>query len=117
MVLKEKSLDFAVKIVNLYKHLKDKKSEYVLSKQILRSGTSIGANIRESKHAESNQDFIHKLAISQKEAGETEYWLILLFRTEYISKNKFDSLSSNLSEIRRMLASSILTVKKKLKKA
>ena len=116
MILEEKSLNFAIKIVNLYKSLKDKKSEYVMSKQVLRSGTSVGANIRECKHAESNLDFIHKLAISQKEASETEYWLTILFRTEYISKKEFDSLNSDLNELQRMISSSILTMKKKLKK-
>lgn len=116
MILKEKSLDFAVRIVKLYKFLREKKSEYVMSKQLLRSGTSIGANIRESKHAESNLDFIHKLAISQKEAGETEYWLILLHRTEYISKAEFNSIVSDLSELQKMISASIVTMKKKLKK-
>lgn len=80
---------------------------------MLRSGTSIGANIRESKHAESTSDFIHKLAISQKEASETEYWLIILHKTEYITQNEFDSLTSNLNELQKMISSSILTMKKK----
>ena len=113
MIIEDKSLDFAIKIVNLYKFLTNEKKEYILSKQILRSGTSIGANIKESRHAESNADFIHKLAISQKEAGETEYWLIILYKTEYISKIKYESLFKDLKELRKMLSSSILTMKKK----
>ncbi len=113
-IIKEKSFDFAVRVVNLNKFLQDKK-EYVLSKQILRSGTSVGAMIRESEHAESNLDFIHKLAIGQKEANETIYWLELLFETKYIDKKMFDSLESDLVEIQKLLTSIIVTLKKKNK--
>lgn len=87
-IIKNKSFNFAVRIVNLNKFLQDKK-EFILSKQILRSGTSVGAMIRESEHAESNADFIHKLAIAQKEANETMYWLELLYNTKYIDKKMF----------------------------
>ena len=80
-VIKEKSKKFAVRIINLFKYLRDEKKEFVLSKQILRSGTSIGANVRESEHAQSNDDFIHKNNIALKEANETEYWLELLYET------------------------------------
>ncbi|MBN2790859.1 MAG: four helix bundle protein [Candidatus Delongbacteria bacterium] len=113
MVIEDKSLDFAVNIVELYKYLIYDKKEFVLSKQILRSGTSIGANIKESRHAESDADFIHKLAISQKEAGETEYWLILLHRTDYITKSKYEAVNKELQQLRKMLSSSILTMKQK----
>ena len=87
-IIKEKSFLFAIEIVALYKVLAERK-EFVLSKQLLRSGTSIGANIRESEHAQSKADFIHKLSIALKEANETEYWLELLFKTRYISESEF----------------------------
>lgn len=85
-VVKDKSLEFAVRIVNLYKFLVNEQKEFVMSKQILRSGTSIGANIREAEQAQSRADFINKLNIALKEANETEYWLELLIRTEYITR-------------------------------
>ena len=113
-IIKEKSFDFAVRIVNLSKFLQEKK-EYVLSKQILRSGTSVGAMIRESEHAESNLDFVHKLAIAQKEANETMYWLELLFKTKYIDGKMFNSLKNDLIEIQKILTSIIITSKKKNK--
>lgn len=84
-VLKEKSFSFAVKIVKLYKFLEEEKKEYVLSKEVLRSGTSVGAMVKESESSESKLDFIHKLSIAQKEINETIYWLELLFETDYTS--------------------------------
>ena len=87
-VVKDKSLEFAVRIVNLYKFLVNEQKEFVMSKQILRSGTSIGANIREAEQAQSRADFINKLNIALKEANETEYWLELLIRTEYITREQ-----------------------------
>jgi len=114
-IIKDKSFDFAVRIVNLNKFLQEKR-EYILSKQILRSGTSIGAMICESEHAESNIDFIHKLAIAQKEANETIYWLELLFKTKFIDKKMFNSLKNDLIEIQKILTSIIITSKKKNKK-
>ena len=90
-VIKEKSFEFAKEIVYLYKVLAEKR-EYVLSKQLLRSGTSIGANIREAEHAQSKADFIHKLSISLKEANETEYWLDLLFETKYLNELEFQNI-------------------------
>lgn len=87
-IIKEKSFAFAIEVVNLYKVLAEKK-EFVLSRQMLRSGTSIGANIREAEHAQSRADFIHKLSISLKEANETEYWLDLLHETKYLSEIEF----------------------------
>ena len=80
-VLRDKSFSFAIRVVNLFKHLKETKNEYVISKQLLRSGTSVGANIRESEYSESKADFVHKLSIAQKEANETIYWLELLKAT------------------------------------
>ena len=88
-VVKDKSLEFAVRIVNLYKFLVNEQKEFVMSKQILRSGTSIGANIREAEQAQSRADFINKLNIALKEANETEYWLELLIRTEYITREQY----------------------------
>jgi len=113
-ILKQKSFSFAVRIVNLYKYLCDSKKEYVLSKQILRSGTSVGAMIREAEHAESNSDFVHKMAIAQKEINETIYWLELLCETKYISATEFENLNADAVEIIKMLTSSIKTVKQKL---
>ena len=92
-VIKEKSFEFAKEIVYLYKVLAEKR-EYVLSKQLLRSGTSIGANIREAEHAQSKADFIHKLSISLKEANETEYWLDLLFETRYLTIEEFQNVKN-----------------------
>lgn len=96
----------------LYKYLKNEKKEYILSKQLMRSGTSIGANVRESQNAESKADFIHKLAISQKEADETLYWLELLKETDYITREEFDSLEADASELLKLIRSIILTTKK-----
>ena len=89
------SFDFAIRIVNLYKYLTDVKKEYVLSKQLLRSGTAIGALQSEGSFAESKPDFIHKYGIAQKECNETIYWLKLMHRTEYIDQKQFDSLNND----------------------
>ena len=110
-VIKEKSFEFAKEIVYLYKVLAEKR-EYVLSKQLLRSGTSIGANIREAEHAQSKADFIHKLSISLKEANETEYWLELLFETQYISESEFLNMKPKIMELLKLLTSIINTSKK-----
>ena len=98
-VVKDKSLEFAVRIVNLYKFLVNEQKEFVMSKQILRSGTSIGANIREAEQAQSRADFINKLNIALKEANETEYWLELLIRTEYITREQYESINNDSTEI------------------
>jgi len=110
-VIKEKSFRFAVRVVMLYKYLKSEKKEYILSKQLMRSGTSIGANVRESQNAESKADFIHKLAISQKEADETLYWLELLKETDYITTEEYQSLESDATELLKIIRSIILTTK------
>lgn len=112
--LKTKSFEFALNSINIYKDLINMK-EFILSKQYLRSATSIGANIREANNAQSLPDFIHKLYISQKECDEAQYWLELLYASNYIDKMKFEKLMSNSSEIIKMLKSSILTSKTKLK--
>lgn len=110
-VIKRKSFQFAIRIVHLYKYLCDEKKEFVLSKQILRSGTSIGANIRESQNAESKADFIHKLGIAQKETDETLYWLELLEATNYLDENEFLSLQKDANEILKIVRSIIITSK------
>ena len=108
-VVKDKSLEFAVRIVNLYKFLVNEQKEFVMSKQILRSGTSIGANIREAEQAQSRADFINKLNIALKEANETEYWLELLIRTEYITREQYESINNDSTEINKLLISIIST--------
>ena len=112
-VVVEKSFDFAVRIVNLYKYLCETKNEYVLSQQLLRSGTSVGANISESQNAQSNSDFVSKLSIARKELSETEYWLKLLYRTEYINNKEYDSIFSQADELYKILCSIIITSEKK----
>ena len=106
-VVKDKSFAFAVRIVNLYKYLTDNKKEFVLSKQLLRSGTAIGALIRESEHAESKADFIHKLSIALKEANETDYWIDLIYQTNYLTEKEYQSIKENITELLKLLASII----------
>lgn len=110
-VLKEKSYSFAVRIVKLCSYLNKEKKEFILSKQLLRAGTSIGALIRESEFAYSKVDFIHKLNIALKEANETDYWLMLLKDTEYINKTMYNSLEPDIKELIKILVSSIKTSK------
>jgi four helix bundle protein len=112
-ILKDKSFAFAIEIVKTYKVLVEEKREYVMSKQLLRSGTSVGANIREAKNAESTNDFIHKLGIAQKECDETLYWLELLKETEYLNNESFLKLSDQANQILKMIRSTILTIKQK----
>ena len=114
-VLEDKTIDFAVRIVRFYKYLCDEKKEYTLSKQILRSGTSIGANIRESRNAQSLADFINKLNIGLKEADETQYWLEIMEKSEIITTDQAVSLNNDLSEIIAILVSSIKKLILKLK--
>ncbi len=114
-IIKDKSLNFALRIIKLYKYLNDKQ-EYILSKQVLRSGTSIGAMVRESEHAESKTDFIQKLSIAQKEASETDYWLELLFKADYLSDIMFHSINDDLKEIQKLLSSILITTKNSLRK-
>lgn len=112
-IMLDKAKDFAVDIVNICKTIKESKRESVLTNQLLRSGTSIGANIHESKYAYSSTDFVYKMQIALKECYESEYWLELLFRTSYLSKVEYDKLKNNCGAIRRMLISSINTAKEK----
>lgn len=115
-VLKEKTEAFAIRSVRLYRYLTLQKREHVLSKQFLRSATSIGANVREAGNAQSKKDFLSKLNIALKEAGETQYWLELLFKGEIISGKEFDSIYPEITEIAKILAASVKTVKQSLKK-
>ena len=110
-ILKDKSFSLAVRIVNLYRYLSDNKKEFVLSKQVLRSGTSIGAMVHEAEYSESKADFVHKLAIAQKEANETFYWLELLQQTRYMSQIEYDSIHQDTIEIIKILIASIKTAK------
>ena len=110
-ILKQKSFDFAVRIINLYKFLNSKHNEYIVSQQILKSGTAIGDLIREAEHAESRKDFSHKLNIGLKEANEIVYWLQLLYATEYIDKKMFESMMKDAVELLKMLISSVKTTK------
>lgn len=111
-IIKDKSFVFAIEIVYLYKVLAEKK-EFVLSRQMLRSGTSIGANVRESEHAESKADFIHKLSIALKEANETEYWIDLLYETKFLEESEFLKIKSKNVELLKLLTSIINTSKSK----
>ena len=106
-----KTKAFAVRIIRFYKYLSEEKHEYVLAKQILRAGTSVGANVRESYSAQSRADFINKLNIALKEADETQYWLEIFLESEIITQSEYDSLYTDLKEICALLASSIKTIK------
>lgn len=112
-VIHEKSLDFAVRIVRLCRFLEEGHYEYVISKQILRCGTSVGANIRESRNAQSNADFISKLSIALKEADETQFWLDVLYHSETIDERMYESLNNDVKELIALLTSIIKTMKSK----
>ena len=100
----DKSLELAIKIVNLYKVLTSEQKEFVLSKQLLRSGTSIGANIAESEHAQSRLDFVSKINIALKEANESRYWLTLLHKTNYLNSTQYETFNRDITEIISILA-------------
>ncbi|WP_405357731.1 four helix bundle protein [Ruminococcus sp.] len=108
-----KSKEFAVRIVNLYRCLREDKKEYVMSKQLLRSGTSIGANIAESECAISDKDFLSKLYIAFKESAETQYWLDILFETSYLNSQEYESISADCTELKKMLSSITKTIRNK----
>lgn len=109
--IQEKSKAFAVRIIKLCQYLHNEKKEYVLSKQLLRSGTSIGANCREASRAQSRADFIAKLSIALKEADETAYWLELLHETDYLTDNAYSSIYADANELIKLLVSIIKTTK------
>ena len=108
------SLGFAVRIVRLYQFLCDVKKEFVLSKQLLRSGTGIGANVREAIYGQSKNDFIAKMSIALKEASETEYWLELLYKTDYLDEKQYMSIKNDCSKIVRIITSIVKTTKNRL---
>ena len=114
-IIKEKTFDLAVNVVNLCRELAIKKNEFVLSNQLMKSGTSIGANTREALNAESDKDFIHKFSISQKETNETIYWLDLLEATGLIDKEKYNHLIDKCKQIYKIITSIILTKKRNLR--
>ncbi len=111
-LIKKRSFDFVVRIIHLYKYLNKEHGEFTLAKQVLRSGTAIGALVREAEFAESRNDFRHKLHISLKEANECVYWLELLFVTGYIYKQLFESVMEEAMSLLKMLASSVKTLRK-----
>lgn len=111
-ILKQ-SFKFAARIVNLYKYLTTDKKEFVLSKQLLRSGTAVGALVREAQNAESKADFIHKLGIAQKECDESIYWLELLVETEFLRPEEFESIKADAESLLKMIRSAIITTKTK----
>ena len=112
--VKIKSFAFAIRIVKLYQFLKTEHNEFVLSKQVLRCGTSVGAMVREAKHSESKSDFVHKMAIAQKEINETIYWLELLCQTNFLSNEQFESINSDAVELIKLITSIIKTTKTNL---
>ena len=112
-IISEKTRSFAIKIIKFCKILSEEKREYIISRQLFRSGTSIGANVRESNNAQSKADFINKLSIALKEADETAYWLELLIESEIIDKQQFEKLNKDLNEIIAILTASIKTLKSK----
>jgi four helix bundle protein len=113
-IITEKTYHFALRIVKAYRYLREEQNEYVLSKQMLRSGTSIGANCKEAIYAQSTLDFINKLSIALKEASETEYWLDLLHDSQYIDDKSFESIHNENIEIIKLLTSIIKTTKSTL---
>lgn len=115
-IIADKSFLFSIEVINCCKFLVKEQKEFVMSKQLLRSGTAVGALVREAQNAESSKDFIHKLAIAQKECDESFYWIDLLLATEYLSQNHAKVLSKKANELLKMIKSAILTVKAKIKK-
>jgi len=110
-VVKNKSFAFSVRIIRLYQYLANQKKEFIIAKQLLRSGTSVGAMVKEAEHAESRNDFKHKISIAQKEINESIYWLELLRETEYLSKEEFDSLKADAVELLKIVTAIIKSVK------
>ena len=111
-----KTKAFSVRIIRLCRYLREEKKEYTLSKQLLRSGTSIGANVHEGKYGQSTDDFISKHSIALKEAAETEYWLELLYETDYLSQAEYESIAGDCGDLIRLLTSIVKTTKSKKEK-
>jgi four helix bundle protein len=110
-VVKEKSFAFALRAVKLSKYLQEKRREFVLSKQVLRSGTAIGALVREAEHAQSKADFISKMSIALKEANETDYWIDLLYQSDYIKHDNYESIHPDIQEMIKLLVAIVKTSK------
>ncbi|TDO69858.1 four helix bundle protein [Flavobacterium chryseum] len=113
-IVKDRSFDFAIRVVKLYQYLCNEKKEFTLSKQLLGSGTSIGAMVREAEHAESKNDFIHKFAIAQKEANESVYWLELLKATDYLNEKEFENIYNDAITILKLITSILKTTKNQI---
>ncbi|MCF7920486.1 MAG: four helix bundle protein [Candidatus Cloacimonetes bacterium] len=114
--VKERSMDFALRIVKLYQYLCREKNEYVISRQVLKSGTAIGALVREAEFGESKADFVHKMSIALKEANETEYWLILLVRSSYLTDKQFDDIGKDIDILVKLLVSIVKTGRGNMRK-
>lgn len=110
-IVKNKSFSFAIRIVKTYQFLIGEKKEFVLSKQLLRSGTSVGAMVREAEHAETKKDFIHKMGVAQKEINETIYWLELLNETDYLTQEQFENINKDAIEVIKLVTSIIKSSK------
>jgi four helix bundle protein len=110
-VVKEKSFAFALRMVKLAQYLQDEKKEFVLSKQVLRSGTAVGALVREAEHAQSKADFISKMSFALKEANETDYWIDLLGQSDYIKQDSYDSIHPDVQELIKLLVAIVKTTK------
>lgn len=110
-VVKDKSFAFALRVVKLAKYLQDEKREFVLSRQVLRSGTAIGALIREAEHAQSKPDFVNKMSIALKEANETDYWIDLLHQSDYLTQEGYESIHDDIQELIKLLVSIVKTSK------
>ncbi len=115
-IISEKSIEFSIRLIKLYKILIEEKKEFILSKQLLRSGTAIGALIREAEHAQSKADFLNKMNIALKEANETDYWILLLLKGEFISEKEYQSIHKDGEELIKMLVKIVKTTKESLGK-
>jgi four helix bundle protein len=113
-ILTEKSIDFAIRMAKCYQYLMNDRQEFIMSKQMFRSGTSIGANVHEGIQAQSKADFVNKYSIALKEASETSYWLVVLHRSQFLDDNLYMSLKQDIDELIRLLVSSIKAIKKSL---
>jgi four helix bundle protein len=112
-IIKDRSFLFAKRIIKLYQYITDSKKEFVISKQLLRSGAAVGALVREAQNAESRLDFIHKLGIAQKECDESLYWLELLYESGYLKEKEFISIQKEAADLLKMIRSAIITTKAK----
>ena len=110
----EKSVNFSIRLIQFYKFLNEEKREFILSKQLLRSGTAIGALIREAEHAQSKADFLNKMNVALKEANETDYWILLLYKGDFISEKEYESIKEDATELIKLLAKIVKTTKESL---